>query len=29
MKKYIVTADIRVKDDLLEAKDFFNSRKKD
>ena len=28
MKKYSITADIRVKDDLLEAKDFFNSRRK-
>lgn len=28
MKKYIVTADPRVKDDLKEARDFFNSRKK-
>jgi hypothetical protein len=28
MKKYIINADPRVKDDLLEARDFFNSRKK-
>lgn len=28
MKKYVVTADIRVKTDLKEARDFFNSRKK-
>ena len=28
MKKYSITADIRVKNDLSEAKDFFNSRRK-
>ena len=28
MKKYIVTADTRAKEDLREARDFFNSRKK-
>ncbi|WP_326936492.1 hypothetical protein [Flavobacterium sp. PL11] len=28
MKKYNITADIRVKIDLLEARDFLNSRRK-
>jgi len=28
MKKYIVTADTRLKDDLKEARDYFNNRKK-
>ena len=28
MKKYSITADIRVKNDLSEAKDFFDSRRK-